>query len=162
VQITTDNWLIHKPSKAYKDLPALIAQDDNAFDVGLGKIDFVCLKASYFILLVQPSVKLRDAETATVRAANGPDGAPPASLTFRNLYKTKPPLSRSMNWDADIYYAEFSGALLAAIRTADTLELSLAGKVYKISVPGLGARIGPFQRFCEQGAVEDPAHFEKQ
>lgn len=162
VTITTGNWLIHKPSKAYKDLPALLVDDDNAFWAGIGKIDFVCLKSNYYILLVQPSVKLRDTETATisVRAANAP--SVPAPLTFRNLYKTKTLLSRSMDWDADIHYAEFSAALLTSIKTAEILELTLVGKSYNVSVPGLSARIGPFQRFCEQGVVENLAHFEKQ
>lgn len=142
-------------------MPTLLADDDNTFREGIGKIDFVCLKSNYYILLVQPSVKLRDAETAEifVRAANAP--SVPATLTFRNLYKSKTLLSRSMDWDADIYYAEFSTALLASIKTAEILELTLAGKSYSVSVPGLGARVGPFQRFCEQGAVENPAHFEK-
>jgi hypothetical protein len=162
VTITTGNWLIHKPSKEYKDLPTLLADDDNAFRAGIGKIDFVCLKSNYYILLVQPSVKLRDTETATisVRAVNAP--SVPAGLTFRNLYKTKTLLSRSMDWDADIHYAEFSAALLMSIKTADILDLTLAGKSYSIGVPGLGTQIGPFQRFCEQGVVESPAHFEKQ
>lgn len=162
--ITTGNWFIHKPSKQYRDLPALLADDDNAFHGGLGKIDFVCRKSNYFILLVQPSGKLRDVETATfaVRAANASSGSTPAPLTFRNLYKTKAPLSRSLDWDADIYYAEFSTALLTSIKTADILELTLAGKGYAVSVPNLGVRIGPFQRFCEQGVVENPVHFEKQ
>jgi hypothetical protein len=163
VAITTGNWLIHKPSKEYKDLPTLLAEDDNAFAAGIGKIDFVCLRANYYILLVQPSVKLRDAETATmaVRTANASAGSAPAPLTFRNLYKTKTPLSRSLEWDADIHFAELGAALLASIKTADFLELTLAGKSYLVGVPGLGARIGPFQRFCEQGVVESPAHFEQ-
>lgn len=162
--ITTGNWFIHKPSKQYKDLPTLLADDDNAVHAGLGKIDFVCLKSNYFILLVQPSGKLPDVKTATfaVRAANASSGSTPAPLTFRNLYKTKAPLSRSLDWDADIYYAEFNTALLTSIKTADILELTLAGKSYTVSVPKLGVRIGPFQRFCEQGVVENPVHFEKQ
>lgn len=163
VKITTGNWLIHKPSKQYKDLPTLLSDDDNAFEAGLGKIDFVCLKTNYYILLVQPSVKLRDVESATiaVRAANASAGSAPAPLTFRNLYKTKAPLARSLDWDADIHGAELSAALLASIKSADVLDLTLAGKSYSVGVPGLGARIGPFQRFCEQGVVENPVHFEK-
>lgn len=164
VKITTGNWLIHKPSKQYKDLPTLLSDDDSAFDAGLGKIDFVCLRANYYILLVQPSVKLRDVETATmaVSAANTSSGSVPAPLTFRNLYKTKAPLSRSLDWDADIHVAEISTALLSSIKTAEVLELTLAGRNYSVGVPGLGVRIGPFQRFCEQGVVENPVHFEKQ
>jgi hypothetical protein len=163
VKITTGNWLIHKPSKQYKDLPTLLSDDDSAFEAGLGKIDFVCLKTNYYILLVQPSVELRDVEPATlaVRAANASAGSVPAALTFRNLYKTKAPLSRSLDWDADIHVAEIGAALLASMRSADVLDLTLAGKGYSIGVAGLGARIGPFQRFCEQGVVENPVHFEK-
>lgn len=164
VKITTGNWLIHKPSKEYKDLPTLLADDDNTFRAGIGKIDFVCLKSNYYIFLVQPSVKMRDAESGTisVRAPNAPSGSPPAPLTFRNLYKTKTTLSQKLEWDADIYFAEVNAALLTSIKTADILELTLAGKNYTIDVSGLGTRIGPFQRFCEQGVVESPAHFEKQ
>lgn len=164
VKVTTGNWLIHKPSKEYKDLPTLLAEDDNAFHAGIGKLDFVCMKSNYYMLLVQPSVKLRDTESGTisVRAANAPNGSPPVPLTYRNLYKAKTLLSRSLDWDADIHYAEVNAAVLTSIRTADILELTLAGKSYTISVSDLGTRFGPFQRFCEQGVVESPAHFEKQ
>lgn len=163
MKIATGNWLIHKPSKQYKDLPTLLSDDGNTFEAGLGKINFVCLKTNYYILLVQPSVKLRDVEQATLaaRAANVSAGSVPAVLTFWNLYRTKAPLSHSLDWDADIHVAELSAALLASMKSADVLDLTLAGKNYSVGVPGLGAKIGPFQRFCEQGVVEDPVHFEK-
>jgi hypothetical protein len=164
VKITTGNWHIHKPSKEFKDLPALLAEDDNTFNAGIGKLDFVCSKSKYYVLLVQPTVKLRDTESGTisVRAAEAPAGNPPIPLTFRNLYKTKAPLSPSLDWDADIHYAEAGAALLASIKAADVLELTLAGRSYAISVSDLGSRMGSFQLFCEKGVIDDPAHFEEQ
>lgn len=164
VKITTGNWLIHKPSKEYKDLPALLSEDDSAFRTGIGKLDFVCLKSHYYILLVQPTIKLRETELAAiaVRAANATGASPAVPLTFRNLYKTKSTLARNLEWDADIYFAEASTALLASVKTAEVLDLTLADKSYAISVSDLGTRMGPFQRYCEQGVVENPAHFDKQ
>ncbi|MFZ2154674.1 MAG: hypothetical protein WAV72_00930 [Bradyrhizobium sp.] len=161
VRIETSGWYIHKPSKQYKDLPALLPKEQNAFNAGLGQIEFVCLKSNYYLLLVQPSLKLRDAESGTVlvRTENAPGGAPPVALTFRNLYKSKALLSRSMDWDADIHYAEASPALLASIKTASDMELTLAGGSYAVSLSGLASRLATFQRFCEKGVIADPAHF---
>jgi hypothetical protein len=161
VRIETSGWYIHKPSKQYKDLPALLPKEQNGFNAGIGQIEFVCLKSNYYLLLVQPSLKLRDAESGSVmvRAANAAGGAPPSALTFRNLYKSKTLLSRSMDWDADIHYAEVSPALLTSIGTAGDLELTLAGASYAIGLSGLGSRLASFQRFCEKGVVVDPAHF---
>ena len=164
VKITTGDWHIHKPSKEFKDLPALLPKEDNGFNAGIGKLDFVCLKSNYYMLLVQPSVKLRDTESGmiSVHVANVPDRNPPILLTFRNLYKAKTLLSRSLDWDADIHYAEVGAALLASIKAAGDLELTLADRSYAISVSDLGSRMGSFQRFCENGVVEDPAHFGEQ
>lgn len=163
VTVTTGSWLIHKPSKEYKDLPALLPkQQDSGSESGIGLFEFVCMKSNYYVLLVQPSVILRDTEPAviSVRAAEAASAAPVA-LTFRNLYKTKPPLSRSMDWDADIHYAEIGPALLASIRTAGELQLTLADRSYAIALADLGLRLGSFQLFCEKGVVENPAHFER-
>lgn len=161
VKIETSGWYIHKPSKEYKDLPALLPKEQNGFNAGIGQIEFVCLKSNYYLLLVQPSLKLRDVESGTilVRAANGPSGIPPIPLTFRNLYKSKTLLSRSMDWDADIHYAEASPALLTSLRIAGDMELALAGRSYAIGLSGLGSRLASFQQFCEKGVVVDPAHF---
>jgi hypothetical protein len=163
-KVTTGGWLIHRPSKEYKDLPALLPkQQESGSETGIGLLEFVCLKSNYYMLLVQPSVKLRDIEPSmmSVRAANAPNGAAPAALTFRNLYKTKSQLSRSMNWDADIHYAEIGAALLASIKTAGELELTLADRSYAVALADLGSRLGSFQQFCEKGVVENPAHFER-
>jgi hypothetical protein len=164
VKVTTGGWYIHKPSKEYKDLPALLPkQQETGSEEGIGQLDFVCLKSKYYMLLVQPSVKLRNTESGmmAVRAAGAPNGSAPTALTFRNLYKTKPPLSRSMDWDADIHYAEVSAALLVSIKTASELELTLANRSYAITLADLGSRLGSFQLFCEKGVVENPAHFER-
>ncbi|MFH1341893.1 MAG: hypothetical protein ABIL01_11925 [Pseudomonadota bacterium] len=164
VKVTTGGWRIHRPSKAYKDLPALLPkQQDSLVEAGIGLFEFVCLKSSYYMLLVQPTVKLRDAEPATIsaRAANTVSGSAPAPLTFRNLYMTKSLLSRSLNWDADIHYAELGAPLLGSIKTASDLDLTLAGRSYAINLSDLGSRWGSFQRFCDSGAIENPAHFEK-
>jgi hypothetical protein len=164
VKVTTGGWQIHKPSKAYKDLPALLPkQQDSLVEAGIGVLEFVCAKSSYYVLLVQPSAKLRDAEPGMIapRAANTASGAAPASLTFRNLYKTKSLLSRSLNWDADIHYAEIGAPLLASIKSASSLDLTLAGRSYAINLSDLGARWESFQRFCESGVVGNPAHFER-
>jgi hypothetical protein len=164
VKVTTSGWQIHKPSKEYKDLPALLPkQQDSLVEAGIGLLDFVCFKSSYYILLVQPSVKLRDAEPATIsaRAANMASGSAPAPLTFRNLYKTKSLLSRSLDWDADIHYAEIGAPLLASIKAAGDLGLTLAGRSYAINLSDLGSRWGSFQRFCESGVIDNAAYFEK-
>lgn len=162
-KIATSGWYIHKPSKQYKDLPALLPKEQNGFDAGIGQIEFVCMKSDYYLLLVQPSLKWRDTEPGmiSVRAANAPDGTPPVPLTFRNLYKTRTVLSRSLNWDADIHYAEVDATLLASIKAAGDLELTLAGQRYAITLSDLGSQLGSFQRFCEKGVVEKPAHFEE-
>lgn len=162
-KIVTSDWRIKKPSKEYKDLPVLMPKEQSGFKAGLGIFEFVCMKSRYYMLLVQPSVKLRDAEPATISVlpATASDRSPPISLTFRNLYKSKTLLSRSMDWDADIHFAEIAPALLASIKAAAELELTLASRSYAIGLSDLGSRIGPFQRFCEQGVVENPAHFEK-
>jgi hypothetical protein len=141
-----------------------LPKEDNGFNAGIGKLDFVCLKSNYYMLLVQPSVKLRDTESGriSVLVANTPDRNTPILLTFRNLYKTKTLLSRSLDWDADIHYAEVGAALLASIKVAGDLELTLADRSYAISVSDFGSRMGSFQRFCENGVVADPAHFEEQ
>ncbi len=164
VRVTTGGWQIHKPSKAYKDLPALLpTQQDSLVEAGIGLLEFVCLKSSYYMLLVQPTVKLRDAEPGTIspRAANMASGSTPVALTFRNLYKTKSPLSRSLDWDADIHYAEIGAPLLASIKTAGDLDLRLADRNYTVNLSDLGSRWGSFQRFCEKGIVDNPAHFEQ-
>lgn len=164
VKVATGGWQIHKPSKAYKDLPALLPkQQDSLVEAGIGLLEFVCLKSSYYMLLVQPTVKLRDAEPGTIspRAANTASGSAPVALTFRNLYKTKSPLSRSLDWDADIHFAEIGAALLASIKAADELDLRLADRNYTVNLSDLGSRWGSFQRFCEKGAVDNPAHFEQ-
>jgi hypothetical protein len=108
-------------------------------------------------------VKLRDTEpgTISVHAANATNGSAPSLLTFRNLYKTKSLLSRSMEWDTDIHYSEISATLLASLQTAGALELTLADRTYAISLSDLSSRIKSFQRFCETGVVDDPAHFEQ-
>ncbi len=164
VMVKTGGWQIHKPSKEYKDLPTLLPKQENGSDAGIGLFEFVCMKSSYFMLLVQPTAKLRDTEPAmvviSVRAADAANGAPTA-LTFRNLYKTKSLLSRSLDWDADIHYAEIGVAQLESFKTASELELTLAGRSYAIALSDLGSRLGSFQRFCEKGVVENPAHFEK-
>lgn len=162
VNITTSDWRIKKPSKEYKDLPALMPKEQSGFKAGLGIVEFVCMKSHYYMLLVQPSVKLSDVEPATiVTVAEKTSGRnPPIPLTFRNLYKSKTLLSRSIDWDADIQFAEVAPALLASLKTVAELELTLAGRSYAIGVSGLGSRMGPFQRFCEQGAVDNPAYFE--
>lgn len=164
VKVATGGWQIHKPSKEYKDLPALLPkQQDSLVEAGIGLLEFVCMKSNYYVLLVQPSVKLRDSESGMIsaRPANTASGSAPVPLTFRNLYKTKPPLSRNLNWDADIHYAELGAPLLASIRAAGDLDLTLAGRSYAINLSDLGSRWGTFQRFCESGVVENPAHFEK-
>ncbi len=162
-KVTTAVWRIHKPSKDYKDLPVLLPKEQNGFEAGLGLIEFVCLKSAYYMLLVQPSVKLRDAEpaTVTVRAANTANEPAPTPLTFRNLYKTKTALSRSLNWDADIHYTDISAAMLTTIGAANDLELTLAERSYAIALSDLGGRLGSFQRFCEKGIVTDPTYFEE-
>lgn len=162
VKITASDWRIKKPSKEYKDLPALMPKEQSGFRAGLGIVEFVCMKSRYYMLLVQPSVKLRDAEPATILTVpeKTSDRSLPIPLTFRNLYKSKTLLSRSMDWDADIQFAEVAPALLASLKTAAELELTLAGRSYAIGVSGLGSRMGPFQRFCEQGVVDNPAYFE--
>lgn len=153
---------IKKPSKEYKDLPVLMPKEQSGFKAGLGIFEFVCMKSRYCMLLDQPSVKLRDAEPATiwVLLEKSSDKGAPISLTFRNLYKSKTLLSRSMEWDADIHFAEVAPALLASIKAAGELELTLASRSYAIGVSDLGSRIGSFQRFCEQGVVDSSAYFE--
>ena len=143
VKVATGGWQIHKPSKAYKDLPALLPkQQDSLVEAGIGLLEFVCLKSSYYMLLVQPTVKLRDAEPGTIstRAANTASGSAPVALTFRNLYKTKSPLSRSLDWDADIHFAEIGAPLLASIKAAGELDLGLADRNYTVNLSDLGSR----------------------
>ena len=164
VKVTTGGWYIHKPSKEYKDLPALLPkQQESGSETGIGQVDFVCLKSNYYMLLVQPSEKLRDSEPGmiAVRAADAPNGFAPTALAFRNLYKTRSQLSRSMDWDANIHYAEIRTALLASLKTANELELTLANRSYAVTLADLGSRLESFQLFCEKGVVENPAHFER-
>lgn len=162
VQITTGNWQIKKPSKDFKDLPTLMPKDQNGWDIGFRLLDFVCMKSNYYMLLLQPSIKLRDTEPATIsiRSARAP-GSPPMPLTFQNLYKTKGPLSRRLDWDADIHYAELNPALVTLLKTASDMELTLAGRTYVLELSDLGPRFGSFQQFCEKGIVDDAAHFEE-
>jgi hypothetical protein len=161
VKIATGDWRIKKPSKDYKDLPVLLPKTQDSFDAGIGLVEFICQKSRYYMLLVQPSRPWRDSEPGTValRAANAPVGEPTA-LTFRNLYKSKTPLSRSLDWDADIFYAEISGAWLASLATASNLDLTLAGQDYALALADLGARVGSFRLFCEKGVIDDPAHID--
>jgi hypothetical protein len=166
IKITTSDWRISKPSKDFKDLPVLLPKEEvreSMAKAGIGILEFVCMKSKYYMLLMQPSVKLRDAETGTiaVRAAMAPDSGPPIPMTFRNLYKSKTLLSRSFDRDADIHYAEVGPALLASLQAASDLELTLAGKSYAYSLNDLGSRMGSFQRYCEKGVVENPAHFDE-
>lgn len=164
VKVATGGWQIHKPSKEYKDLPALLPkQRESLVEAGIGLFEFVCMKSNYYVLLVQPSVKLRDSEPAMIFArGTNMTGAPaPTQLTFRNLYKTKSPLSRSLDWDADIHYAEIGAPLLASIKAAGDLDLTLAGRSYAINLSDLGSRWVSFQRFCESGVVGNPTHFEQ-
>lgn len=164
VKVTTGGWQIHRPSKEYKDLPALLPmQQDSLVEAGIGLLEFVCMKSSYYVLLVQPSVKLRDTEPGMIapRAANTANGSAPVPLTFRNLYKTKSLLSRSLNWDADIHYAEIGAVLLGSIKAASDLDLTLAGRRYAINLSDFGSRWVSFQGFCENGVVGNPAHFEQ-
>lgn len=162
VKVTTSAWYIHKPSREFKDLPTLLPKEQSGFDVGIGLLEFACLKSTYYMLLVQPSVELRDTEQGaiTMRAANAANDTAPTPLMFRNLYKTKSLLSRSLNWDADIHYAEVSATLLASIKATSDLELTLANRNYAIALSDFGSRLGSFQRFCENGVVDDPAHFD--
>jgi hypothetical protein len=160
-KITTSDWRIRKPSTDFKDLPSFKPQQQNGAEPGIGLIEFVCMKSNYYMLLVQPAVKLRDTEAASVRAANAPDKSPPIPLTFRNLYKSKTLLSRSIDWDADIHSTEADAALLAAIKAGGDLELTLAGRNYTISMSNLASRWGSFQLFCEKGVVKDAGHFEE-
>jgi hypothetical protein len=161
VKITTGNWHIAKPSKDYKDLPTLLTKDQIESPSPIGLIEFVCLKSSYFILLVQPEVKLRDSELGAIAAKTGSGGSSaPSPVTFNNLYKSKSVLSRSLDWDADIHYAELGSALLASIKAAAELELTLAGRSFVVDVSDLGARFGSFQLFCEKGIVDEAKHFE--
>lgn len=164
MKVATDGWQLHKPSKEYKDLPALLPkQQESGVKAGIGLLEFVCLKSSYYMLLVQPWVKLRDTEPGMIspRAANTASGSAPVALTFRNLYKTKSLLSRSLDWDADIRYAEIGAPLLASIKAASDLDLTLAGRSYAINLSDLGSRLGSFQLSCEEGVVDNSAHFEQ-
>jgi len=159
-KVTTSEWRIHKPSTAFRDLPKLLPKEQTGFDAGIGQLEFVCLKSTFYLLLVQPSVKLRDSEPGGISVpATSP--AAPGPLTFRNLYKEKSPLSRSLDLDADIHYAEISPALLASIAEASDLKLTLADRTYAITLSDLGPRLGSFRRFCEKGVVENPAHFDR-
>jgi hypothetical protein len=96
------------------------------------------------------------AEEAMVAFAPGQ----PAAVTFRNLYKSKAPLSRSIDWDADIHHTEIDAPLLAQMATADTLDLKLAHKRYAIALTGFASRFESFRQFCEKGTVRDPRHFD--
>lgn len=159
VKITTSDWRISKPSRAFRDLPKLLPKEQTGFDAGIGQIELVCLKSTYYLLLVQPAVKLRDGEPGQISApASSP--AAPAPLTFRNLYKGKSLLSRSLDLDADIYYAEIGATLLASIAGSGDLKLTLADQSYTITLSDLGSRLGSFRQFCEKGVVENPAHFD--
>lgn len=160
VKVTTSDWRIHKPSRAFKYLPKLLPEEQTGFDAGIGQFEFVCLKSAFYLLLVQPSVKLRDTEPGGISVpATSP--AAPGPLIFRNLYKARSPLSRSLDLDADVHYAEISTALLAAIAEASDLKLTLADRSYAITLSNLGSRLGSFRRFCENGGVENPAHFNR-
>jgi hypothetical protein len=155
--ITTGDWRIHKPGKDYKDLPALRPNKENGAAAGIGQIEFVCLKSNYYLLLVQPTAKLREAEPVTITAGAG--AAIP--LTFRNLYRTKSLLSRSLDWDADIHYAKLDAPLLDSLKAAREIELTLAGRRYAVALSGLGPRLASFQRFCATGAIDKPAYLEE-
>lgn len=162
-KIATGSWHIARPSKDYRDLPTLLTKDQIESPSPIGLIEFVCLRSSYFILLVQPQVKLRDSEPGALsaRPATSSGGGPaPSPVAFGNLYKSKSALSRSIDWDADIHYAELSPALLASIAAATELELTLAGRSYLVDVADLGARFGSFRLFCEKGIVDDAERFE--
>lgn len=162
-KIATGSWHIAKPSKDYRDLPTLLTKDQIESPSPIGLIEFVCLRSSYFILLVQPQVKLRDSEPGaiTARPATSSGGGPaPSPVTFGNLYKSRSVLSRSIDWDADIHYAELGPELLASIMAATELELTMAGRSYVVDVADLGARFASFRLFCEKGIVDDAEHFE--
>jgi hypothetical protein len=154
--VLTGNWLIRRPSRSFKDLPTFFPEDSDSFEAGIGLLQFVCLKSAYHMLLVSPSVALHDIEKATVAFAPGQ----PAAVTFRNLYKSKATLARSIDWDADIHHTEIDAPLLAQMATADTLELTLAHKRYAIALTGFASSFGTFRQFCEKGTVRNPAHFD--
>jgi hypothetical protein len=154
--VLTGNWLVRRPSRSHKDLPTFFPEDSDSFEAGIGLLQFVCLKSAYHMLLVSPSAPLHDIEKAMVAFAPGQ----PAAVTFRNLYKSKAPLSRSIDWDADIHHTEIDAPLLAQMATADTLDLKLAHKRYAIALTGFASRFESFRQFCEKGTVRDPRHFD--
>lgn len=154
--VLTGNWLIRRPSRSYKDLPTFFPADSDSFEAGIGMLQFVCLKPAYHLLLVSPSLPLQDIEKASLAFAPGR----PAAVTFRNLYKSKAPLARRIDWDADIHHTEIDAPMLADMATAGTLELTLAGRRYAIALTGFADRFASFRQFCDNGAVRDAAHFD--
>ena len=52
-------------------------------------------------------------------------------------------------------------ALLASLKAAGELQLTLADRSYAVTLADLGSRIGTFQRFFEKGVIDDPSHFEQ-
>ena len=102
----------------------------------LGLLSFVCRKTDVFMLLTQPAQAMDS--NAPVQVAIG--NAAPIVVRFQNLYASKAPLSRQIDWDAEIYFAEATPALVAALQHAERMQLDFGGRTYVVNLDNFARR----------------------
>lgn len=152
--VSTDDWRIYRPSRQFKDLPALRPRVPDETP-NLGLLSFVCRKTDVFMLLTQPAQAMDS--NAPVQVAIG--NAAPIVVRFQNLYASKAPLSRQIDWDAEIYFAEATPALVAALEHAERMQLDFGGRTYVVNLDNFARRWPIFRTYCATGAVRDPGAF---
>ncbi len=143
-QWTAREWYIKLPSKAYKDLPTLMAEHDVVGGATLGNIEFVCNRSSYYILLVTPFFKYGPTQTGRV-AVDGTE----QTTTFRDLHGTRG--APRLDWDADILYSDFPKTMLEKLVDGATLRVDLLDLSWEIELKAISARVRAFTTFCETG-----------
>lgn len=107
------------------------------------------------MLLVQPSQTI----SVTISARISVGDTAPVALVFRNLYESKAPISRLIDWDADIYFSEAPRALLAALANAKRMRFERGTATYLIELDDFGTCWPSFEAYCASGAVRDPRAF---
>lgn len=154
IPIQTNEWRIYKPQRTFKDLPTFRPKEPaDVPDFGL--LTLVCRKTDVYMLLVQPALKMGSATQARIGAGE----TAPIALTFRNLYASKPPIAKLIDWDADIWFSEAPRALLAALASARRMRFDLGDASYLVELDDFGVRLPSFEAYCATGVVRDPRAF---
>lgn len=147
-KLDAGEWHIMMPAKAYKDLPALMTERKVTSGATLGNIVFVCDRSRYYVLLVSPFFKYRPAQDGRI-SLNG--GEAEYATSFRDLYGTRDPLGKKIDWDADILYSEIPKTLLTKFTDGSTLRVDLEERSWTIELKAIAAHVQSFTSLCEAG-----------